>query len=52
MSGGGALLRVRNLESFYGPVMALRGVSLDVPEGSIVAVLGANPTSPTRPIWR
>lgn len=42
MSGGGALLRVRNLESFYGPVMALRGVSLDVPEGSIVAVLGAN----------
>jgi len=42
MSDGGALLRVRNLESFYGPVMALRGVSLDVPEGSIVAVLGAN----------
>ena len=38
----GALLEVRNLESFYGPVMAIRGVSLDVPEGSIVAVLGAN----------
>ena len=37
-----ALLRVRNLESFYGPVMAIRGVSLDVPEGSVVAVLGAN----------
>ena len=42
MSGGGALLRVRNLESFYGPIVALRGVSLDVPEGRIVAVLGAN----------
>ena len=42
MNGGGALLRVRNLESFYGPVMALRGVSLDVAEGRIVAVLGAN----------
>ena len=42
MSGGGALLRVRNLESFYGPTMALRGVSLDVPERRIVAVLGAN----------
>ena len=42
MSDGAALLRVRNLESFYGPVMALRGVSLDVPEGTIVAVLGAN----------
>ena len=38
----GALLEVRNLESFYGPVMAIRGVSLDVPEGSIVTVLGAN----------
>ena len=42
MSAGDALLRVRNLESFYGPIMALRGVSLDVPEGRIVAVLGAN----------
>ncbi|MCY4589358.1 MAG: ABC transporter ATP-binding protein [Alphaproteobacteria bacterium] len=38
----GALLEVRNLESYYGPVMALRGVSLDVPEGSVVTVLGAN----------
>ena len=37
-----ALLQVRNLESFYGPVMAIRGVSLDVPEGKVVAVLGAN----------
>ena len=38
----GALLQLRNLESFYGPVMAIRGVSLDVPEGKIVTVLGAN----------
>ena len=37
-----ALLQVRNLECFYGPVMAIRGVSLDVPEGRIVTVLGAN----------
>ena len=37
-----ALLAVRNLESFYGPVMAIRGVSLDVREGTVVAVLGAN----------
>ncbi|MDE0046256.1 MAG: ABC transporter ATP-binding protein [bacterium] len=36
------LLRIRNLECFYGPVMAIRGVSLDVPEGRIVTVLGAN----------
>ena len=38
----GALLEVRNLESFYGPIMAIRGVSLDVREGATVAVLGAN----------
>ena len=36
------LLQVRNLETSYGPIAALRGVSLDVPEGRIVAVLGAN----------
>ncbi len=37
-----ALLEVRNLESFYGPIMAIHGVSLDVREGTVVAVLGAN----------
>ena len=42
MSGGDALLQVRNLESFYGSIVAIRGVSLDVPKGGIVAVLGAN----------
>ncbi len=36
------LLTVHNLETSYGPVMALRGVSLSVPEGRIVTVLGSN----------
>ncbi len=36
------LLSVRNIETCYGPIMALRGVSLDVPKGQIVTVLGAN----------
>ncbi len=36
------LLEVRNVETFYGPVMAIRGVSLKVEAGEIVAVLGAN----------
>ncbi len=36
------LLRVQDLEVYYGRIRALRGVSLDVPEGSIVALLGAN----------
>jgi branched-chain amino acid transport system ATP-binding protein len=33
---------MRNIETYYGPIMAIRGVSLDVNEGEIVAVLGAN----------
>ena len=37
-----ALLQIRNLECYYGPVMALRGISVDVPEGTVVAILGAN----------
>ena len=37
-----ALLQVRNIESYYGPIMALRGVAMDVKPAQIVAVLGAN----------
>ena len=37
-----SLLRVDNLDVFYGPVQALRGVSLSVGEGERVAILGAN----------
>ncbi len=37
-----ALLELKNVETYYGPIMAIRGVSLAVPEGRIVAVLGAN----------
>jgi branched-chain amino acid transport system ATP-binding protein len=36
------LLEIRNLETYYGPVMAIRGVSMDVPAGKIVSLLGAN----------
>ena len=36
------LLRVQGIETFYGPIQAIRGVSLEVPEGTIVTVLGAN----------
>ena len=36
------LLQLANVESNYGPVQALRGVSLAVEEGKIVTVLGAN----------
>jgi len=36
------LLELRNIETFYGPIMAIRGVSLRVDDGEVVAVLGAN----------
>lgn len=39
---GETLLRIVNLESYYGPIMALRGVSLSVRQGQIATVLGAN----------
>lgn len=35
-------LQIENLHVFYGPIEALKGVSLHVNEGEIVALLGAN----------
>ena len=36
------LLTVRGVKTFYGRVMALRGVDLDVNDGEIVTLIGAN----------
>jgi branched-chain amino acid transport system ATP-binding protein len=36
------LLELHNVEARYGPVKALHGISLQVGEGELVAVLGAN----------
>jgi branched-chain amino acid transport system ATP-binding protein len=36
------LLAVRGVKSFYGAVMALKGVDLEVHEGEIVTLIGAN----------
>ena len=36
------ILKVSNIETYYGPIMAIRGVSFDVPKGGIVTILGAN----------
>lgn len=35
-------LRAEHLETFYGPVQALHGVSVEVGQGEVVAVLGRN----------
>jgi branched-chain amino acid transport system ATP-binding protein len=37
-----SILKLANVEAAYGPVKAIRGVSLEVKAGSIVTVLGAN----------
>jgi len=36
------LLSLTNVETYYGSIRALKGVSLDVPEGQTVTLLGAN----------
>ena len=36
------ILRLANVESTYGPITAIRGISLDLMQGQIVTVLGAN----------
>lgn len=36
------LLQTRHLETWYGPIMAMQGVNIEVRPGQIVTVLGAN----------
>ena len=36
------LLSVRNVDTFYGKIQALRGVSIDVNPGEIVTIIGSN----------
>ena len=37
-----ALLKATNIETYYGPILAIRGVSFEVPTGNIVTILGSN----------
>ena len=41
-SSAGAILKLTNVESAYGPIKAIRGVSLQVRQGEIATVLGSN----------
>ena len=36
------MLKINNLETYYGSIQALKGVSFEVPEGGIITLLGAN----------
>ena len=37
-----ALLEVKNLKAYYGPIEALHGISFSLGEGSVTTILGAN----------
>ena len=37
-----ALLEVKDINVYYGVIQALKGISLEVNEGEIVALIGAN----------
>jgi branched-chain amino acid transport system ATP-binding protein len=41
-NGAGVILDVRDVETFYGAIQALKGISLEVREGEIVTLIGAN----------
>src|ERR1700726_4685111 len=41
MSAPDIILKLSNIESYYGPIMAIRGISLEAPRGRIVTLLGA-----------
>ncbi len=36
------MLKLESIESYYGKIQALKGITLEVPDGGIVAILGAN----------
>jgi len=36
------VFRVRNLDVYYGAVQALKGISIDISEGELVTIIGAN----------
>jgi branched-chain amino acid transport system ATP-binding protein len=38
----GTVLNIRNIETYYGNVMAIKGISIRVDEGQIVSILGGN----------
>ena len=42
-----SILSVQNISKAYGSIQALKGVSLEVPEGSVFGILGPNGSGKT-----
>jgi energy-coupling factor transport system ATP-binding protein len=49
--GGDPALRARNVVVRYGPVVAVRGVDLDLVHGEIVALMGRNGSGKSSLLW-
>ena len=48
------MLKIDNLSVHYGGIHALQGISLEVPEGKIVTLIGANgagKSTTLKPSW-
>jgi branched-chain amino acid transport system ATP-binding protein len=41
-NGGGPILELSDVHTYYGSIQALKGISLEVREGEVVTLLGAN----------
>ena len=37
-----AMLEIRDLEVYYGMIQAIKGISFDVKEGEVIALIGSN----------
>ena len=37
-----SMLEIKDLEVYYGMIQAIKGVSFDVNEGEVIALIGAN----------
>ena len=51
-SAAGPMLEISNLTVRYGPITAARGVSLEVHQGEVVTLLGANGAGKSSKIGR
>ena len=44
-----AILEVKDLEVYYGVIQAIKGISFEVNQGEIIALIGANGEERQRP---
>ena len=43
------MLSAKNIESYYGPIAAIKGLTMEIQESKITVILGANGAGKQRP---